>query len=274
VSDRLSSTVDLRVAGRSRDGAGFGAGAPYVVGYPVASEWSSAERGTGGLVLAPVDAEHDSVVRVSETACVRVAGSLDATRALALPPLAAALSLWESLRLELGDAAVFTSGSPLSALAGQVALWRGGCPVVELGPGESGSASAIPRIDWSDPEAAARQLIEATSKRPGFAAVELSGRADVLDILLEMMPRWTRLLLAGPAGKPVTIDYYRNVHRKGAVIAATDVESASIFDLVRGAAVQAQIAAATQILLNARMAVRCLALLGLHDTPRSLIAAG
>jgi hypothetical protein len=84
--------------------------------------------------LAPVDAELDSVVRVQDTACLAVATALDANQALALPPLAAALSLWETLHLELGDAAVFTSGSPLSALAGQVALWRGGWPVVELGP--------------------------------------------------------------------------------------------------------------------------------------------
>ena len=64
--------------------------------------------------------------------------------------------------------------------------------------------------------------------------MELSGRAEVLDILLEMMPRWSRLLLAGPAGQPVTIDFYKNVHRKGAVIAAMDVEAGSIFDLVEG----------------------------------------
>jgi hypothetical protein len=104
--------------------------------------------------------------------------------------------------------------------------------------------------------------------------VELSGRAEVLDILLEVMPRWTRLLLAGPAGKPVTIDFYKNVHRKGAVIAATDIESASIFDAVRGASVRVQIQAATHTLQNARMAHTCLSLLGLHSTARSLTVAG
>jgi hypothetical protein len=273
VSDRLSSTLELRVAGRSRDVEGLRLCTPYVVGRPAASEWSSREPG-GGLVLAPIDAEQDSVVRVSEITCLQVADSLDAIHALALPPLAVALSMWESLHLELGDAAVFTSGSPLSALAGQVALWRGGCPVVELGPAESGSASEMPRVDWSDPEAAAKQLTEATAKRPGFAAVELSGRADVLDILLEMMPRSSRLLLAGPAGKPVTIDFYKNIHRKGAVIAATDVESASIFDHARGTSVRDQIAAATHTLQNARMAHACLSLLGLHSAARTLTAAG
>jgi hypothetical protein len=97
VSDRTSSTLELRVAGRSRDCEGFSAGRPYVVGYPVTL--AAAGSGAGGLVLAPVDAAHDSVVRVAEASCLRVADSLDATRALALPPLAVALSMWESLRL-------------------------------------------------------------------------------------------------------------------------------------------------------------------------------
>src|SRR4029077_2569936 len=118
------------------DCLGFGVCRPYVVGVPVASKSPSSGPDAGGLMLAPGDAEQGSVVRVSEGMCLLVADSLDPTRALALPPLAAALSMWETLKLELGDAAVFTSGSPLSALAGQVALWRGGCPVVELGPAE------------------------------------------------------------------------------------------------------------------------------------------
>jgi threonine dehydrogenase-like Zn-dependent dehydrogenase len=266
VSNRLAPTLELRVAARSGDCDGFSVCKPYVVGHPVASESSSGGPGAGGLLLAPLDAAPGSLVKVSELSCLRITGSLDATRALAVPPLAVALSMWESLHLELGDAAVVTSGSPLSALAAQVALWRGGCPVVDLGPADSKSVTDVPRIDWSDPEEAARQLTEATARRPGFAAVELSGRAEVLDILLEVMPRWTRLLLAGAAGKPVTIDFYKNVHRKGAVIAATDVEPASIFDVVHGAAVRDQIAAATAALQNTRMASRCLSLLGLQGT--------
>jgi threonine dehydrogenase-like Zn-dependent dehydrogenase len=274
VSDRTSSTLELRVAARSGDCEGFAAGRPYVVGYPATSATASAGPHAGGLLLAPVDAAHDAVVRVPEASCLRVADSLDATRALALPALAVALSMWESLRLELGDAAVVTSGSALSALTAQVAFWRGGCPVVELGPAASGAATDIPRIDWSDPEEAVRQLTDATGKRPGFAAIELSGRAEVLDIILEMMPRWPRLLLAGPAGKPVTIDFYKNVHRKGAVIASTDLEAISIFDAVQGAAVRAQLPAATQTLLHSGMAATCLSLLGLHRTARSLTVVG
>jgi NADPH:quinone reductase-like Zn-dependent oxidoreductase len=256
VLDRASLTLELRVAGRSRDYDGLNVGPPFVVGHSA----------TSGLVLAAVDAEHASVVQISESICVPVAASLDVAQALALPALAAALSIWESLHLALGEAAVFTSGGALSTLAGQVALWRGGCPVVELGPAGAGATPDIMRIDWTDPEKAARQLIEATDNRPGFAAVEFSGRAEILDVLLEMMPRWSRLLLAGPAGEPVTIDFYRNVHRKGAVIAALDVDAGSIFDLARGAAVRAQIPAATQTLLNARMAHTCLSLLGLQAT--------
>ena len=251
--ERPSATLELRVAARSRDYEGLGDGQPFVVGHSL----------TGGLMLAAVDAAQGAVVQIAETKCLAVAASLEVTRALALPPLAAALSMWESLRLELGDAAVFTSGGALSTLAGQVALWRGGCPVVELGPAGAGATPDITRIDWTDPEEAARQLTGATGARPGFAAVELSGRAEVLDILLETMPRWSRLLLAGPAGQPVTIDFYKNVHRKGAVIAAMDVEAGAVFDPIQGAAARAQIPAATQTLMNARMAQTCLSLLGL-----------
>jgi hypothetical protein len=254
VLDRASLTLELRVAARSRDYHGLGSGQPFIV----------AHSPTSGLVLADVDAEYASVVQIAESRCMPVAASLDVARALALPALAAALSMWEALHLELGETAVFTSGGVLSALVGQVAFWRGGCPVIQLGPAGVGATPDIVNIDWTDSEEAARRLTIATANRPGFAAVESSGRAEVLDILLEMMPRGSRLLLAGPAGQPVTIDFYKNVHRKGAVIAAMDAEAAAIFDGVQGAAVRTQIPAATQMLLSARMAQRCLSLLGLQ----------
>jgi len=89
--------------------------------------------------------------------------------------------------------------------------------------------------------------------------VDLSGRADVIDVLLEVIPRWGRLLLAGPAGTPVTIDYYRNVHRKGIVFATTVLEPSRVFDAHSD--VRSQVARACAILGNSRMAAQCSALL-------------
>ena len=256
MSERQGESLRLRIEASATDAAALAAYQPYATGTPMRPGTPGAPR----TILVPGAHVAGSDVEVSASDCVVLPASLNPAVAVLVPPIAAALALWETLRLELGDAAVWTSGGPLSGLVGQAALWRGACPGIELGePSGVYDPRQVEQVHLADTEAAATRLVTLVSTRPGFAAVDLSGRADVIDVLLEVIPRWGRLLLAGPAGTPVTIDYYRNVHRKGIVFATTVLEPSRVFDAHSD--VRSQVARACAILGNSRMAAQCSALL-------------
>lgn len=260
MSEPLSDSMRIRVVARSRVLPGFEGSVPFAAGYVE----EPAGRAPARPVLIPGDAQEGTTIDVAADRVIRLKTALSPAHALLVAPLAMAMSFWDRLGLELGDAAVYTEGGPLSRLTGQVALWRGACPVVELSPADAVPLPGVIHVDWSDVEEAAKHLTTATEPRPGFAAVELSGRAEMLDTLLESMPRWSRLLLASEAGGPVTIDYYKNVHRKGAIIDATVGETATLFDPALGAAARAHVDRATQWLAKPVQAAQCLAALGLQ----------
>lgn len=161
---------------------------------------------------------------------VPVPDTLGADAALMAPPLALCLWAWESLGLELGEAAVYTDGCPLAGLIGRVARWRGGLPIVKVV--EGGDA---PVADGPDTTIAARgdaagvELASAVRERPGVAAVDLTGRPDMVDLLLESLPKWSRLMLAGRVREPLTMDLYRNVHLKGTSLIFSRFEPSLVF---------------------------------------------
>jgi NADPH:quinone reductase-like Zn-dependent oxidoreductase len=258
VPESLLSTRRLTIAGRSRDLPRFQGLAPFTVARRCSNSASDADA----LLLVPGDGQVDAEVDIENRHTLRLSPTMTVAQALLIPPLAAVLALWETLQLELGDVAVITAGSVLSPLAAEVALWRGACPVVTLGPAAVSDGAAATAIDWSDPEEASRHLLAAVGDRPGFAALELSGRAEMIDLLFESIPRWGRLLLAGSAGQPITVDFYKNIHRKGVTVNTAVLEPAALFDAKGGAAARAQVTHATAILeIDSRLR-RCVSLLG------------
>jgi hypothetical protein len=270
MSERSGESLRVRVEASAADASALSGYRPYAAGTLT----RPGVPGTQRTVLVPGAHASGSDVEAAASDCLTLPAALDPGIAVLVPPVAASLALWETLRLELGDAAVWTSGAPLSALVGQAALWRGACPGIELGAESSGALDPrqIEHVELRDSEAASARLTQLVAVRPGFAAVDLSGRADVIDVLLEVIPRWGRLLLAGPAGTPVTIDYYRNVHRKGIVLATTTLEPSRVFDLHSD--VRSQVARACAVLGNPRMAAQCSVLLGLVPSVAGLSVAG
>ena len=131
-----------------------------------------------------------------------------------LPAVTAALRVWDQLSLEIGQAAVITPGT-WSPLLATVAEWYGAHALIVGGiADDSATVSAV------DSEAVSK-LTRRLSAYPAVCAVELSGRADMVDLLLESVPRYSHVLFAGPRGDRFTIDYYVNVHRKGLFLAST-----------------------------------------------------
>jgi hypothetical protein len=66
---------------------------------------------------------------------------------------------------------------------------------------------------------------------PAVAVAELSGRSELVDLVLEAVPPSSRLLFAGVAREAVTLDYYSNLHRKGLRLVSGVLDTAPIDDL-------------------------------------------
>ena len=191
----------------------------FGVGRVVSSRPKDLGSSNGGLVLVRIADSEGSEIVVKKTDCIPIPDDLDVDLAIWVPPLAFALWIWEKLSLELGEVAVYSGGSPFSELVGQVALRRGGCPVIRLGKrGLEDLHPEIETLSLQDPELTVEKLKRRIAGKTGFAAVDLSDLPEIIDVILEALPRWGRVMLLGFESRPVTIDFYKNVHYKGAVI--------------------------------------------------------
>jgi hypothetical protein len=126
----------------------------------------------------------------------------------------ACLWLWDRLGLELGGTAVVTGGHPWSRLALQVAGWHGAIALIaiDVEPPLPNDAAVIPSAGASG---ALQQLASLLSAATSVCAADLSGRSEVVDLLLEALPTSSRVALVGESREHLTIDFYQNVHRKG-----------------------------------------------------------
>jgi hypothetical protein len=131
--------------------------------------------------------------------------------------LAHALWVWEAASLELGDLAILAGDASHDRLIAMVAALRSGRRVLAIArDGAAGNTGlAIETLDPSDQPATFQRLNAAVAAAPGAAAVIRDGSAAQLELILEVMPVWGRVVLATRAGEPATIDFYNNVHRKG-----------------------------------------------------------
>jgi hypothetical protein len=67
------------------------------------------------------------------------------------------------------------------------------------------------------------------SSSTGFAAVDASGKSEVIDFIFEMMPQWGRMAFCHPKTASLTLDYYNNIHRKGAWVLSSLLTSNLLF---------------------------------------------
>jgi threonine dehydrogenase-like Zn-dependent dehydrogenase len=148
--------------------------------------------------------------------------------ALFIPPLALALGIWRLADLELGEAAVYTGGHPLTPFVALAARWRGALPLVQVGGSEAADADST--LIGLNEATAADCLRELFAACPGVAAVDLSGQQQAAHLLLEALPRWGRLVLAAPFREPLTTDFYTDIHRKGTVVRGAADAPVAIFD--------------------------------------------
>jgi hypothetical protein len=150
---------------------------------------------------------------------IKIPKEWDEKKAGALPPLVLALWCWNSLNLELGEVALVIQGNPFVDIFIQTAKWFGALPVICLGDksGDQGDTVFI-RVDYKEPDVTTAELNKFLPGSVGYAAVDLSGKAEIIDILLNTIPRWGRMMFMGSGNDLLTIDYYNNLHRSGADI--------------------------------------------------------
>jgi hypothetical protein len=166
------------------------------------------------LTLVPEGAAAE--IRADAASCVAIDDGLTAEQALQIPALVWSLWAWDQLHLELGEAALYCVGSPFPHFLGQTAVMHGALPVIQLGA--QGSAAGVEALPVDDAGLLLSELRKRLKKSVGVAAIDLSGKADIADVLFEGLPRSSRLMLAAHRGSPLTIDFYNNVHRKGVLL--------------------------------------------------------
>jgi len=191
---------------------------------------------TGYVLSRRSDADRDP----SRRRIVPVPPTITPDAALAAPILATMLAVWGELRLELGEIAVVSGTGVLPSIAGVAAATCGALSVVRLGRevAQHGTPPSRALVLSDESESSLDQLRGIMSDGCGVAAVDLSGQHGVLDLLLESLPRYSRLMLAGHRSQPATIDYYNNIHRKGVLVLTRIPDPAKHLDAPPGNGVE------------------------------------
>jgi threonine dehydrogenase-like Zn-dependent dehydrogenase len=218
-AERIVSERDLVTAVIERHGLSWDGSEPL---YALARMPGAASGAQQRRALVAVGCPANRHPTVDPSRAIDVPEEIDGDAAVLLPFLTEALRAWDLLDLEIGSAAVVTQGLPWSGLMAAVARCYGAVPVLVGGASEGGSA-----IDVADADAVTR-FVGTLSGFPAVCAVELTGRAEAVDLVLEAVPRYARVLFAGPRGDRLTIDYYVNVHRKGMHLKSTVLSPARV----------------------------------------------
>lgn len=158
--------------------------------------------------------------------------TISATTAPFVPPLFFALRIWDRLKLNLGETAIISGRSLMTSILTQVAEWHGAVTIrisdthdelIEQPNRMSLNSEASERCE--------RILKETIAQRPGVAMADFSGRASIVDLLLEVIPFWGRLMFCSPYTEPLTIDYYRNLHRSGAIVLPGIIDTRKLLEM-------------------------------------------
>lgn len=186
---------------------------------------------TATRVLTIVPGVDVSTLQAHAAQCIRIEEGLSAEAALHAPALALSLWAWEQLQLELGEAAVYTADSPFQHFLGEAALLRGALQVIQLGHASGYTPPKQVQVLTIDESGSLiAQLKGRLADSVGGAAIDVSGKAEVTDVIFETLPRWGRLMLAAHRTSPINIDFYNNVHRKGIDLRACSFDPLQVFE--------------------------------------------
>jgi hypothetical protein len=255
--DQLAETIEI-----SFERLDVGLGKP---GHGLARVTGSARQGAvlgiGRRLLAPVDQEAERTILIEARRCIPLHQSLPDEQAMRIQALALALAICDAADLELGEVAVYTSGVAHESIVATVAQWRTARDAIRLRLQEDALACppGVQDVDGADPQRALEVIRMTASHAPGFAAIVLSPQPEALDVLLEAMPMWGRLVIGSASSAPATIDFYNNIHRKGVRMVSVPSSARFIFEAPARADRTTLIERAIRILTCEDLAAACLA---------------
>jgi len=209
---------------------------PGRLGFGVARVTGSADQGAvpeiGRRLLAPADQDTERTILIDARRCIPLHESLLEERAMCVPALALALATCDAADLELGEMVAYTSGAAHESFVARVAQWRTVRDAIRLRLHDDTSVCppGVRDVDGTDPQRALDLIRAAANSAPGFAAIVLGPQPEALDVLLEAMPMWGRLIIGSASSAPATIDFYNNIHRKGVRVASVPSSTRFIFD--------------------------------------------
>jgi hypothetical protein len=168
--------------------------------------------------------------------------------------LAFALFNLQKMKLELGETVLISGDSYTAKIFAKTALFNGALKVIQLGNNsiKSENVNFIPFLK-EDPDKSIKEVLDLMENSKGFIAVDLSGDPNIIDIILEIIPVWGRLLFAHAHTKNITVDYYNNLHRKGILTYSTINNTEKVFNELKRQRNQQFILNACRILDNKRM---------------------
>lgn len=182
-------------------------------------------------VLTVLPGPEATALAVTAEQCIRIDDGLSAEAALQVPALALSLWAWDQLQLEIGEAAVYTADAPFEHFLGETALLRGALPVIQVGRASAYSPQGqVEVLDIAESGDLLTRLKGRLADSVGAAAIDLSGKAEVTDVIFETLPRWGRLMLAAHRASPLNIDFYNNIHRKGVDMRGCSLDPLQVFE--------------------------------------------
>lgn len=166
--------------------------------------------------------------------------------------------IWDAAGLEAGEVAIYTSGSSIDRWVATVAAWKSLRDVVRLDLGGGWEpVSGVTNQAISEPQESASWLSRNLRGSPGVVAVVLTTEAVATDVLLEALPMWSRFVLAMPASMPTTVDFYNNVHRKGANLVCVPASTREMHESQWSPRSVGYLQRAARVLDCARLAAKC-----------------
>jgi threonine dehydrogenase-like Zn-dependent dehydrogenase len=132
--------------------------------------------------------------------------------------------LADRTNLEIGVPVVVAGWDLFTFMFAQVAYMSGALPLILVGT-DVASAEFVPNqqvdtvVDVTNPVRVEAVLVGLLSSvQTNCVVIETTGDPAILDLLLETLPAWSHLVLRSHASRMGTVDFYRNVHRKGLTI--------------------------------------------------------
>jgi hypothetical protein len=186
----------------------------------------------GRIVLAPAASGSGPEDRIEAGRCFAMPADLSLGDVSIVPALAHSLWIWDAAGLELGELALLATGATPESLLARVAFWRCGGRVMHLQDGGDTDAirGDLEVLNASEQPGATERLNEAIRNAPGVAAVICICSPMLMELVLDAVPAWTRIVIAAKTTEPATVDFYNNVHRKGCRIIGAPSSPAAMAD--------------------------------------------